>query len=558
MTPSVSVIMPAYNEGRCIFENIRTTRAVLAEAGITSEIVAVDDGSSDGTFAEIERASRELPGVVAARNPYNMGKGMALRTGFDRSNGEMVVFLDADLDLHPSQIRRLLNVLEEGPYDIVTTSKHHPDSKLDYPFWRTAASWCYYLFIKTLFSLPVRDTQTGLKVFRRKVLDDVFHRLLVKKFAYDVELLAAAVRFGYRVCEEPVVLDFKRELAWGRIRLADVLALFVDTLAIFYRLRIIRYYDAERPPLPKDRKRVLIAIKGCLPPGDVIARLEYDGVERIACLTGSPHSKSHEGDVMFFHNGDEFDRWFEREGGGFEFVGFLDADCLPLGSWVRNAIRNFGDPEVLAVCGPVIPGPAESWREKSAGMVCSSSLTAGTDTYLYSYRTVRMTRKGFAGNLFVRASLFGGGRMGAVGLVARGGFVFDRAPRAGRVRYDPDVAVSRRVPQLFLPYLREVWRKAFDEGRRMFTRGEPENPLRSAFPLALVFLAACGWAFFPSGVYRAFLALYGAAVALTGVFYFSFRLAFPVAAGIICEHIVRTVAFPAGVLAGLAGKMRRV
>lgn len=557
MTPAVSVIMPAFNEGRCIFENIRTTRVILSDAGIEAEIVAVDDGSSDDTLAEIERAAREFPGVVAARNPYNMGKGMALRTGFDRSSGEIVVFLDADLDLHPSQIRRLLDVLDEGPYDIVTTSKHHPDSKLDYPFRRKAASWCYYLFIKTLFALPVRDTQTGLKVFRRKVLEDVFHRLLVKKFAYDVELLASAVRFGYRVREYPVVLDFKRELKWGRIRFSDMLSLFVDTLAIFYRLRILRYYDAARPPLPKERKGVLVMVRDCPPPTDVIARLEYDGAARIACLTGHlPAGDSDEG-VLFFPDGEALGEWFDREGGGFEFVGFLDPDCLPLGSWVYSALRNFGDPEVLAVCGPVIPGPAEGWRERSAGMVCSASLTAGADAYLSSYRTVRTARKGFAGNLFVRASLFGEERMRASGFSFRRGFVFDRSPRGGRMRYDPDVAVSRCVPPLFLPYFRKVWGDAFGDGTHAFEHENPEHPLIDAVPLAFVLLAGGGWAFLPATVYGAFLILYGAAVVLSAFSYFSLRLALPVAAGIVGEHLVRAAAFTAGVLAGLAGKMRK-
>ena len=87
------------------------------------------------------------------------------------------------------------------PCDVVVTSKHHPDSHLNYPLMRKIMSWCYYQFIRVMFGLPVRDTQTGLKVFRREVLERVLPRLLVKKFAYDVELLATAVKLGYRVRE---------------------------------------------------------------------------------------------------------------------------------------------------------------------------------------------------------------------------------------------------------------------------------------------------------------------------------------------------------------------
>ena len=80
--------MPAYNEGKCIFSNIKTTHEVMHDAGLNAEIVVIDDGSDDNTLAEIERAAKTFENVVATRNPYNMGKGMALRTGFDHSTGE--------------------------------------------------------------------------------------------------------------------------------------------------------------------------------------------------------------------------------------------------------------------------------------------------------------------------------------------------------------------------------------------------------------------------------------------------------------------------------------
>ncbi|MFC1551526.1 glycosyltransferase family 2 protein [Candidatus Latescibacterota bacterium] len=242
----ISVIMPAFNEGACIFENIRTTNVVLTDAGLNSEIIAIDDGSSDNTMSEINRAAETFENVKSASNPHNMGKGMALKNGFGVSTGDIVVFMDADLDLHPSQINNLIAKLDSGQCDVVVTSKHHPESKLSYPMTRKIVSYVYYLIIKLLFNLPVRDTQTGLKLFRREVLENAFHRMLVKTYAYDVELLAISVKYGFKIKEIPVVLDFKRGMKWGRIRIKDVVEIFIDTLAIFYRLRIIKYYDAER------------------------------------------------------------------------------------------------------------------------------------------------------------------------------------------------------------------------------------------------------------------------------------------------------------------------
>ena len=241
----ISVIMPAYNEGGCIFENIRTTIGVLNDAGLEYEIIAIDDGSSDNTLGEIKHAAESFENVKAASNPRNMGKGMALKNGFAVATGDIVVFMDADLDLHPSQINNLIAKLDSGQCDVVVTSKHHPESKLSYPFSRKVVSYVYYLIIKFLFNLPVRDTQTGLKLFRREVLDHAFHRMLVKTYAYDVELLAITVSAGYTVKEIPVVLDSRRGMKWGRITFRDIIDIFLDTLAIFYRLKILKYYDRD-------------------------------------------------------------------------------------------------------------------------------------------------------------------------------------------------------------------------------------------------------------------------------------------------------------------------
>ena len=177
------------------------------------------------------------------------------------------------------------------------------------------------MFIKTLFNLPVRNTQTGLKVFRRKVLEDVFHRLLVKKFAYDIELLAAAVRFGYRVKEVPVILNFKRELKWGRIRFPDVMSLFIDTLAIFYRLRILHYYDMKRPPLPVRFPQVLVAIRGCPPSEDVVKRLTFEGNVRIACLSKTGGFGEKMGEILIFNGEDTLRNWLKTQGREVEIIG---------------------------------------------------------------------------------------------------------------------------------------------------------------------------------------------------------------------------------------------
>src|SRR5207302_2291898 len=113
----------------------------------------------------------------------------ALRHGVRESLGELVTFIDADMELDPAAIKSFIAVMQTSQCDVVVGSKRHPDSKVTYPPFRRFQSWAYQLLIRVLFDLNVRDTQTGLKLFRRQVLMDAVPLLAVKRFAFDLELL---------------------------------------------------------------------------------------------------------------------------------------------------------------------------------------------------------------------------------------------------------------------------------------------------------------------------------------------------------------------------------
>jgi glycosyltransferase involved in cell wall biosynthesis len=243
MPPKISVVMPAYNEARHIVRNLLETVDTLQGAGHDFEIIVVDDGSPDKTYLEAAKILSSHPEVVrVVHYQVNQGKGNALMCGSWFARGEVVVFLDADMDLHPSQLAGFFEILKREKADVVIGSKRHRLSQVDYPFSRRCISFVYYSLIRILFGLPVKDTQTGIKVFRREVLDRVFPRVLAKRFAFDIEVLANAHRMGYRIVDAPVKLEFRRG-TFGRIRVKDVMNITLDTLAIFYRMHILRYYD---------------------------------------------------------------------------------------------------------------------------------------------------------------------------------------------------------------------------------------------------------------------------------------------------------------------------
>lgn len=239
---SVSIIMPAYNESDHIVKNLLEVVEVFTTFGKDFEVIVVDDGSSDNTYLYAARALVQHPERVRIIHyDINRGKGNALIAGVCKARGDYAVFLDADMDLHPSQLPLFFTIMEARGADAVVGSKWHPLSRVNYPSTRRLYSACYYAIVRLLFGLPVRDTQTGLKLYKMSVLRDVFPRLLAKRFAFDLEALAVAHARGYRIVDAPVTLQFRRPM--GRLRLRHAWPILVDTLAIFYRLNILRYYD---------------------------------------------------------------------------------------------------------------------------------------------------------------------------------------------------------------------------------------------------------------------------------------------------------------------------
>jgi glycosyltransferase involved in cell wall biosynthesis len=213
--------------------------AELDHLDMAYEVLVVSDGSTDATVDEARSVGS--PRVVVLSYQPNMGKGHALSVGVGQASGELITFIDADMELDPREIRSFIRLMETGGQDIVVGSKRHPDSRVSYPVFRRVQSLAYQLLIRLLFRLDVRDTQTGLKLFRREVLVRAVPLLAVKRFAFDLELLVVAHHLGYRrIVEAPVELSFQFE---SSVRLSSAFRALWDTAAIFYRLHFLRYYD---------------------------------------------------------------------------------------------------------------------------------------------------------------------------------------------------------------------------------------------------------------------------------------------------------------------------
>lgn len=239
----LSVVVPSHRQRATICAELTRLHAYLATVTGDHEIIVVIDGNEDETKEELLRR-QWFPELRAVCFQENQGKGRALRHGLGLATGELVVFLDAGGDIDYTELRRFLAAQTLYDADIVIGSKRHSLSDVSYPFLRRIYSRTYQLLNRVLFRLRIRDTQVGMKLFRRAVVQAVLPRLLVKAFAFDLELLVVANHLGYRrIVEAPIHITHRFSSTVSTRAAAQVLW---DTLAVFYRLRLRRWYDIPR------------------------------------------------------------------------------------------------------------------------------------------------------------------------------------------------------------------------------------------------------------------------------------------------------------------------
>lgn len=247
----ISFIIPVYNKGAVLYRTLSSLFVHLRNSHVADfEIIVVNDGSTDSSFEEAVRF-KKFNGYTEKIHIYhytkNIGKGFALRYGFSKSCGDPVVFLDGDMDIDTTQIVKLIQIYEIKRPDMVIGSKYHIRSRINYPLNRFFYSLILRWVIRRLFHLQITDSQVGLKLFRRDVLANVFPRMIIKRFAVDLELLVVAHMMGFQnIVEMPVVIKHSSANR-STIDFSAVKNFCVDILAIFYRKNILKYYTQTSP-----------------------------------------------------------------------------------------------------------------------------------------------------------------------------------------------------------------------------------------------------------------------------------------------------------------------
>ena len=402
-TDLVSILVPVYNLEEKIVSNISFLIERVSSFLDNIEIIISDDGSIDNTKNVVENfinnfdysLHQNIKKIIGIYNKENHGKGYALKRATEVSNGEYIVFCDADMEIDPIQIKVFFEIMERENADVVIGSKRHKDSKVNYSNIRKVISFVYFLFVKIFFSLPIQDTQTGLKLFKRDSIINIFPRVLVKAFAYDLEVLVACHANNKKIVSAPVIINPNRH--FGFIRFSILCRTFIDTMAIFYRLYFIKFYKDLFNELKDESKLVSIII-----PLKHINDYIKEELEHLLIQTYSnfeviilPDSYTEE-DINFDLFRDKrvklvstgnlapaLKRAKGVDNSSGEILAFLDDDTFPEKDWLKNALRAMYTKNVSALGGPAITTTKDSFFKQVSGLIYSSKLMSGSHSGRY-------------------------------------------------------------------------------------------------------------------------------------------------------------------------------
>ena len=243
----LSVIVPAFNEEARLEAPLREAAAYFRARGRRVELIAVDDGSRDGTSALVRRLSDEIPELRLIRLPQNCGKGYAVRTGVVNARGRLVLFADADGATPIGEVERLEAALRDGADVAIGSRALAADGvRVKARAHRRLMGRTFHLLTRLLAVRGYHDTQCGFKLFRAAAAHDLFTRLRMDRYAFDVELLLMAGRRGWRVAEVPVNWEHR---PGSRVNLVtDSARMLADLVAIRGNLLRGRYDEPRVAP----------------------------------------------------------------------------------------------------------------------------------------------------------------------------------------------------------------------------------------------------------------------------------------------------------------------
>ena len=238
----ISVVIPVHNQEMEISSLLIKIKEILNSTMQSYEILVVNDGSYDNTLNVLQKEELLDSCIKIISYTPNRGKGHAVKTGVMQASGSVIIFVDGDFNISHDKIKEYIEELKNC--DLVIASKRHPLSKVNAPTSRIFLSRVFNLLVRLFVGVKMKDTQSGLKAGNGAALRMIFGVMLVKRYAFDVELLAIATAMHLNIRELPIEINLDHGF-----RIQDIVKMLLDITAISYRHRIRRWYNRQLLPL---------------------------------------------------------------------------------------------------------------------------------------------------------------------------------------------------------------------------------------------------------------------------------------------------------------------
>ncbi|MGO9127332.1 MAG: dolichyl-phosphate beta-glucosyltransferase [Terriglobales bacterium] len=239
-SPTYSVVLPAYNESERIATTIDKISAFAAQRDWQTEIIVVDDGSSDDTAEVVRRCAATRPGVRLLQNPGNRGKGYSVRHGMLQAQGEVLLFSDADLSSPIAEAEKLFAAIATGADVAIGSRWVNTELQLRrQPLYRQLLGRAFNLALRLILGLQFKDTQCGFKAFTRRAAHLLFPLQKIERWGFDPELLYLAKRLQLRVEEVPVAWAHREGTRINPLR--DGIRMFGEMLQIRWNALLGQY-----------------------------------------------------------------------------------------------------------------------------------------------------------------------------------------------------------------------------------------------------------------------------------------------------------------------------
>ena len=242
-TPELSIVIPAFNEELRLPETLSRISSYVRASNRDTEVIVVDDGSTDRT-ADVANSFRgEIRGLRVVPNNENRGKGFSVRHGMMEANGRLVLFTDADLSAPIEEADKLLTALQDNDVAIGSRALNRSLISVRQSVFRESAGIVFNFIVRTILRLPFVDTQCGFKAFRREPCLVIFQQQRIERFGFDPEILYLARHHGLRSAEIPVRWAHSPATKVSMVR--DSLQMFLDVFIIRWNSLMGRYPRAQ-------------------------------------------------------------------------------------------------------------------------------------------------------------------------------------------------------------------------------------------------------------------------------------------------------------------------